>query len=162
PSGSVSSCAGRCSRYRPERCSGSSSPSWPSPRGGAACGTRWSRLDCSPADRSRGRPGFARRARRGTCSAALRHTIRSSRAPRAGAPNLVLVTVDTLRADHLEPYGYDRATAPTLSALARDGVTFDLAIAQAPETLHSMAALMTGLYPDVLDHAFEQRERRGP
>jgi len=81
---------------------------------------------------------------------------------RDGAPNLVLVTVDTLRADHLEAYGYDRATAPTLSALAHDGVTFDLAISQAPETLHSMAALMTGLYPHVVDHTFEQRERRGP
>jgi arylsulfatase A-like enzyme len=81
---------------------------------------------------------------------------------RDGAPNLVLVTVDTLRADHLEPYGYDRATAPTLNALARNGVVFDLAISQAPETLHSMAALMTGLYPHVVDHTFEQRERHGP
>jgi arylsulfatase A-like enzyme len=84
------------------------------------------------------------------------------RRAREGAPNLVLVTVDTLRADHLEPYGYQRPTAPTLSALARDGVVFDLAISQAPETLHSMAALMTGLYPHVVDRTFELREGRGP
>src|SRR5262249_28904656 len=84
------------------------------------------------------------------------------RRARAGAPNLVLVTVDTLRADHLEPYGYRRPTAPTLSALAGDRVVFDLAISQAPETLHSMAALMTGLYPHVVDRAFELHEGRGP
>jgi arylsulfatase A-like enzyme len=85
-----------------------------------------------------------------------------SRHAREGAPNLVLVTVDTLRADHLEPYGYQRPTAPALSALARDGAVFDLAISQAPETLHSIAALMTGLYPHVVDRTFELRERRGP
>ena len=85
-----------------------------------------------------------------------------SRHAREGAPNLVLITVDTLRADHLEPYGYQRPTAPALSALARDGAVFDLAISQAPETLHSIAALMTGLYPHVVDRTFELRERRGP
>jgi arylsulfatase A-like enzyme len=85
-----------------------------------------------------------------------------SRPAREGAPNLVLVTVDTLRADHLEPYGYQRPTAPALSALAREGTVFDLAISQAPETLHSIAALMTGLYPHVVDRTFELRERRGP
>jgi arylsulfatase A-like enzyme len=85
-----------------------------------------------------------------------------TRRAREGAPNLVLVTVDTLRADHLESYGYHRPTAPTMSALARDGVVFDLAISQAPETLHSMAALMTGLYPHVVDRTFELHERRGP
>src|SRR5262249_4583416 len=61
-----------------------------------------------------------------------------------------------------EPYGYQRPTAPTLSALAREGAVFELAIAQAPETLHSMAALMTGLYPHVVDHAFELRDKHGP
>ncbi|HJQ85172.1 MAG TPA: sulfatase, partial [Candidatus Binatia bacterium] len=81
---------------------------------------------------------------------------------RAGAPNLVLVTIDTLRRDHLDVYGYDRATAPQLATLAREGTVFDAAVAQAPETLHSLASLMTGLYPPTLDREFAQRERRGP
>ena len=72
------------------------------------------------------------------------------RAPR-DAPNLVLVTIDTLRHDHLELYGYDRQTAPHLAALAGGGTVFEAAVAQAPETLHSLASLMTGLYP----HAFD-------
>jgi len=67
------------------------------------------------------------------------------------APNLVLVTIDTLRHDHLELYGYDRQTAPHLAALAGGGTVFEAAVAQAPETVHSLASLMTGLYP----HAFE-------
>src|SRR5439155_815694 len=72
------------------------------------------------------------------------------RAPR-DAPNLVLVTIDTLRHDHLELYGYDRQTAPHLAALGGGGTVFEAAVAQAPETVHSLASLMTGLYP----HAFD-------
>jgi len=78
-----------------------------------------------------------------------------------GAPNLVLVTIDTLRCDHLDLYGYERPTAPHLAALARGGTVFEAAVAQAPETLHSVASLMTGLYPHVLDRDFENRSERG-
>jgi len=78
-----------------------------------------------------------------------------------GAPNLVLVTIDTLRHDHLELYGYERPTAPHLAALAREGTVFEAAVAQAPETLHSVASLMTGLYPQVLDREFESRKEGG-
>jgi len=64
-----------------------------------------------------------------------------------GPPNLVLVSIDTVRADHLEAYGYERSTAPNLTALARDGVLFEDAISQASWTLPSMATLFTSLYP---------------
>jgi choline-sulfatase len=65
-------------------------------------------------------------------------------------PNLVLITMDTTRADHLGCYGDERAVTPNLDALARDGVLFDQAIAVAPLTLPSHASLLTGLYPQRL------------
>ncbi len=64
--------------------------------------------------------------------------------------SLLLVTLDTVRADHLSTYGYSRPTAPTLDALARRGVVFDDVIAVAPETQPSSAALLTGQLPAAL------------
>ncbi|HEX4497893.1 MAG TPA: sulfatase [Thermoanaerobaculia bacterium] len=64
------------------------------------------------------------------------------------APRRVfLITVDTLRADHMSLYGYPRATTPNLQALAATGVTFDRAVTQWPKTGSSFAAMFTGLYP---------------
>jgi len=60
---------------------------------------------------------------------------------------LVLISIDTLRADHLGAYGYERPTSPTLDAIARSGVVFEDAMATAPWTLPSHAAMLTGLYP---------------
>src|SRR4029077_21069723 len=69
-------------------------------------------------------------------------------APPLRAPRRVfLITVDTLRADHMSLYGYPRATTPSLQALAKTGVTFDDAITQWPKTGSSFAAMFTGLYP---------------
>lgn len=62
-------------------------------------------------------------------------------------PNLVLITLDTLRADRLGAYGYDRDTSPVLDSLARDGVRFEDAIAQATTTPASHASILTGLNP---------------
>ena len=70
-----------------------------------------------------------------------------SDSPARAKPNIVLVTVDTLRADHLEVYGYDRRTAPNLARLASTGIRFSHAMAQAPWTLPSMASLHSSLYP---------------
>jgi choline-sulfatase len=61
--------------------------------------------------------------------------------------NVVLVTIDTLRADHVGAYGYAAAQTPALDGLARDGVLFTHAYAAAPITLTSHASLMTGLDP---------------
>lgn len=62
-------------------------------------------------------------------------------------PDLVLITIDTVRADHLELYGYERVTAPNLTQLGRSGIVFEHAVAQAPWTLPSMASIHTGLPP---------------
>jgi arylsulfatase A-like enzyme len=62
-------------------------------------------------------------------------------------PNVLLITVDTLRADHLGSYGFTGAHTPNLDQLARQGVRFNRAICQLPQTNPSHAALLTGLYP---------------
>jgi arylsulfatase A-like enzyme len=61
--------------------------------------------------------------------------------------NLVFILVDTLRADRLGSYGYDRATSPGLDRLAASGVRFGRHLAQSSWTKASMASLWTGLYP---------------
>ncbi len=62
----------------------------------------------------------------------------------AKRPNIVLIVVDTLRRDHLGVYGYERPTSPNLDCLAADAVRYDAAQSQAPWTLPSVAALLTG------------------
>ncbi len=64
---------------------------------------------------------------------------------RRQAPNLVLISIDTLRADHLSLYGYDRRTSPGLDAWARDAVVFRRAVVSATTTLPSHTSLFTGL-----------------
>jgi arylsulfatase A-like enzyme len=62
--------------------------------------------------------------------------------------NVVLITLDTTRADHLGLYGYKRPTSPTLDALAPSATVFDLAIVQAAVTPISHATILTGLCPN--------------
>jgi len=64
-----------------------------------------------------------------------------------GARNVVLVTIDTLRADHVSSYGYARPTTPHLDALAQRGTRYLRALSSAPWTLPSHASLFTGLDP---------------
>jgi hypothetical protein len=64
-----------------------------------------------------------------------------------GPPNVLLISVDTLRADHLGCYGYERDTSPGFDRLARDGVVFENAMSTCPWTLPSHTSLLTGLYP---------------
>jgi arylsulfatase A-like enzyme len=64
-------------------------------------------------------------------------------------PNILLIVVDTLRADHLTSYGYHRDTAPEIERLlAERGVVVEQAIVQAPWTLPSMASMLTGFSPE--------------
>jgi arylsulfatase A-like enzyme/Flp pilus assembly protein TadD len=63
--------------------------------------------------------------------------------------NLVVVTIDTLRPDHLHCYGYPNIQTPALDGLARNGVLFEDAVAQAPLTPPSHASIFTGQYPTV-------------
>jgi arylsulfatase A-like enzyme/Tfp pilus assembly protein PilF len=62
-------------------------------------------------------------------------------------PNLLLITIDTLRADHVGVYGAATGATPTLDALAADGVRFDQVQTAAPLTGPSHATILTGLYP---------------
>jgi len=62
-------------------------------------------------------------------------------------PDMVLIVVDTLRADHLGAYGYPRDTSPTLDGLAARGALFEAAWGAAPWTLPSIMSIMTSLYP---------------
>jgi hypothetical protein len=61
--------------------------------------------------------------------------------------SIIIVDIDTLRADHLGVYGYSRSTSPNLDAFARQAIVFDWAFSQAPNTPPSQASILTGLYP---------------
>lgn len=61
--------------------------------------------------------------------------------------NALLITVDTLRADRLECYGYHGVKTPVINRLAEEGVMFQQAIAQVPLTLPSHCSILTGLSP---------------
>jgi len=65
----------------------------------------------------------------------------------AARPNILLITLDTTRADHVGAYGYARAKTPNLDRLAASGVLFERAITAAPLTLPAHASLLTGRYP---------------
>jgi arylsulfatase A-like enzyme len=62
-------------------------------------------------------------------------------------PNILLLTIDTLRADHLGAYGYDRSTSPNLDAFAKESVLFENAFSVSSWTLPAHASLLTGLFP---------------
>jgi arylsulfatase A-like enzyme len=69
----------------------------------------------------------------------------------ADTPKLaILISIDTLRADHLGFYGYPRPTSPNLDALAREAVVFEDAQSTAPWTLPAHASILTGRYPSRL------------
>jgi len=69
---------------------------------------------------------------------------------RASAPAsgpIVLISIDTLRADHLPAYGYQRVKTPVIDTLAADGIVFERAYSHAPQTLPAHAALLSGRLP---------------
>jgi arylsulfatase A-like enzyme/Tfp pilus assembly protein PilF len=69
---------------------------------------------------------------------------------RASAPvsgPIIIISIDTLRADHLPAYGYTRVATPAIDALAADGVVFERAYSHAPQTLPAHAALLSGQLP---------------
>ena len=62
-------------------------------------------------------------------------------------PNILLITIDTLRADHLSCYGYSRLTSPHIDRLARQGVRFQSAYSPVPLTGPAHSSLLTSVYP---------------
>jgi arylsulfatase A-like enzyme len=70
--------------------------------------------------------------------------------PAAGSPNVLFIVLDTVGADHLDLYGYNRPTSPTLDELASRGIRFDRAQAPSSWTLPSHATMFTGRWPHEL------------
>jgi arylsulfatase len=81
-------------------------------------------------------------------------------APRNAGINVLLITVDTLRYDHLSINGYARPTSPNIDALAAKGVVFDAAFTYWPKTRTSFASIFTGLYAS--QHGLTVRDRDLP
>ena len=77
-------------------------------------------------------------------------TVAALPAARAGAPNVLLIILDTVRAVSLSLYGYPRPTTPQLQRWAGRGVIFDAALSAAPWTLPSHATMFTGRWPHEL------------
>lgn len=75
---------------------------------------------------------------------------------RPDAPNILVIVVDTLRADHLSAYGYKRPTSPHLDALAAQGVLFEKAISTSSWTLPAHISLLTGRYPYEAKEAYDR------
>ncbi len=70
-------------------------------------------------------------------------------AERQRLPNVILISLDTVRADHLSVYGYHRPTTPNLARLAEEGVVFEQAFTPTPWTVPAHMSLFTSLYPSV-------------
>jgi len=80
----------------------------------------------------------------GQGAGSARQSVAGHTAPK---PNVILITIDTLRADHVGCYGAQNVKTPTLDSLAHDGVVFERAISQVPLTWPSHAVILTGTYP---------------
>ena len=122
-------------------------------------GTAWRAATFSRGAYSRlkraSRPRYNRRVRRyliftaGICLASALVVAAKSDRPAAadGLPNVVLITIDTLRADHLSSYGYHLKTSPRIDQLAEEGVRFENASTVIPLTGPSHSSLFTSRYP---------------
>lgn len=77
-------------------------------------------------------------------------------------PNVILISLDTLRADHLDPFGYARKTSPRIGALAEDGLVFEQVYSQSPKTAPSHMTILTGLFPEShgIQNLSESQENR--
>lgn len=119
-------------QIRPGRASGAAGTRWQAARGALALAALAGALACGSGEDPGAAPGSS-----------------AGQAPTAKTPRgVVMVVVDTLRADHLGSYGYEKQDiSPRIDALAQDAVRFDVALAPSPWTLPSLATIMTGLYP---------------
>ena len=83
-----------------------------------------------------------------------------ARSARAEGTNVILISLDCVRADHVGAYGYPEARTPNIDAFAREAVVFEAAITTAPSTLPSHTSIFTGLTP--LLHRANKWRRRDP
>ncbi len=86
---------------------------------------------------------------------AARTPVPLSAARPADAPHVVLVTIDTLRADRVGAYGYPRDTTPTIDRLASEGALFERAYSSSPVTDRSLPTMLGGLYPSMYTEAID-------
>lgn len=80
-------------------------------------------------------------------SAGIWHVKQPPIKPASSAQNVIVIVIDTLRADHLSAYGYQRPTTPNIDRIASQGALFENAISASSWTLPGHASLVTGLYP---------------
>ncbi|MFQ5706560.1 MAG: sulfatase-like hydrolase/transferase [bacterium] len=78
---------------------------------------------------------------------AFAHNLTSGEFAKSKKPNVVLLIVDTLRADHLSCYGYEKETSPAIDEVAKRGVLFEQTYVQWASSLPSHASMMTSMYP---------------
>jgi arylsulfatase A-like enzyme/Flp pilus assembly protein TadD len=83
------------------------------------------------------------------CRLAMLNFATGQAASRKPPPDVYLVTIDTLRADHLHCYGYERIQTPAVDSLARGGIRFAQAFTPSPITNTSHASILTGLLPSI-------------
>ncbi len=93
------------------------------------------------------------------------HTVACGGGDEAAPPvNIILISIDSLRADHMQAYGYERPTSPNLDRLAQEGALFETVIAESSWTIPSHATMLTGVGSDVhgMQHGYVQMhpERR--
>ncbi len=93
----------------------------------------------------RGRP--RKTSARGLVLASWGNPVLISAGARRDGPNLILISVDCLRADHVGAYGYQRNTTPRIDQFARDGVVFETSLASSSWTLPTHMSMLTGLPP---------------
>src|SRR4051812_41236034 len=82
-----------------------------------------------------------------TCALLVATAAAQKKAPAPSRANVLLITVDTLRADHVGAYGDAKIATPAMDSLARDGVLFERAFSQVPLTFPSHASILPGMYP---------------
>jgi arylsulfatase A-like enzyme len=96
-----------------------------------------------------------------TCSK-QQHATPVAREPLCRDCNVILISMDTVRADHMSAYGYERKTTPNVDALAAHSVLFENAVSQASWTLPAHGSMMTGLYPGRLGVIHYPAKRKLP
>ncbi|MDH3745078.1 MAG: sulfatase-like hydrolase/transferase [Acidobacteriota bacterium] len=79
--------------------------------------------------------------------------------PSANDFNVILISIDTLRPDHLGCYGYERPTSPAIDSFREEAVLFERAISHAPSTLHSHASILSSLLPFHHQASWDARTR---
>jgi len=80
--------------------------------------------------------------------------------PKLKGKNLLLISIDALRADHLGVYGYTRKTSPNIDALAAQSVRFSRALSSSPKTIEVFPSVMSGLYPSNISRDYSDPKLR--